>query len=318
MSSRYSSSPLPADLCRRGGRAPTSTCSCRAGGSARTHCAAIPTTPRSTRSPYCARWTVGASAEIHDTALVGRTIGVRGPRNHFELEPAGCSVPRGRHWHYSDSGHGAQGRGAGNAVVLVLRRPRSLARMAFADELSRLGSDRVHLVPQDRYGFLALTDIVNAAPSDVHVYACGPEPMLRAAEAACTSASPATRLRTERFAARTSSPTVARPSLSAPPPSGPLKAVTASNRSPFEVELRRSGVTITVPAGTTLLDAIRKVQPRVPFSCEEGYCGTCETRVLEGEPEHNDDILSEVERASNSTIMVCVGWSRSARLVLDL
>lgn len=56
----------------------------------------------------------------------------------------------------------------------------------------------------------------------------------------------------------------------------------------------------------------------VPFSCEEGYCGSCETRVLDGEPIHNDVVLTAEEKAENTLMMVCVGSCKSARLALDL
>ena len=86
----------------------------------------------------------------------------------------------------------------------------------------------------------------------------------------------------------------------------------------FEVELRRSGTTVTVPPGLTVLEAIRDVVPDVMSSCEEGFCGTCETKVLEGTPEHHDTILSAAERKRSNTMMICVGRACSRRLVLDL
>ncbi len=88
--------------------------------------------------------------------------------------------------------------------------------------------------------------------------------------------------------------------------------------APFEVELRQSGVTLQVPADRTLLSVVLDVVDSVPYSCEDGYCGSCETRVLEGIPDHRDIILSAEEHAANNTMMICVGRSKSARLVLDL
>jgi ferredoxin len=86
----------------------------------------------------------------------------------------------------------------------------------------------------------------------------------------------------------------------------------------FEVELRRTGCVVTVPPGRTILDAVRDVVPEAMSSCEEGYCGTCETRVIEGVPEHHDTILSEKERQAGKTMMICVGRSKTPRLVLDV
>jgi ferredoxin len=87
----------------------------------------------------------------------------------------------------------------------------------------------------------------------------------------------------------------------------------------FDVELVRSGVTVTVPADVSVLDAVLEVNPDVPFSCTAGFCGTCETKVLGGAVDHRDELLSEVERQANATMMICV--SRSAggdKLTLDL
>ncbi|WP_405786052.1 2Fe-2S iron-sulfur cluster binding domain-containing protein [Streptomyces sp. NBC_00138] len=67
-----------------------------------------------------------------------------------------------------------------------------------------------------------------------------------------------------------------------------------------------------------MLDVVRDAVPGVPYSCEEGYCGSCETRVLAGIPEHHDTVLSEDERRTGRTMMICVGRARSSRLVLDL
>jgi ferredoxin len=60
------------------------------------------------------------------------------------------------------------------------------------------------------------------------------------------------------------------------------------------------------------------VTPSVLYACEEGYCGTCEVRVLDGVPDHRDVVLPGEEHDSNKTMMVCVSRSRSPRLVLDL
>ena len=75
---------------------------------------------------------------------------------------------------------------------------------------------------------------------------------------------------------------------------------------------------LAVPAGRTLLHVIRDALPAVLYSCEQGYCGTCETVVLAGVPDHRDTILTDNERAQNKTMMTCVSRSKSPRLVLDL
>ena len=85
-----------------------------------------------------------------------------------------------------------------------------------------------------------------------------------------------------------------------------------------ELELRRSGTTVAVAPDTTLLQAIRGAGVEIESDCEEGYCGTCETRVLDGRPDHRDVVLSKSERASGRTIMPCVSRACGRKLVLDL
>jgi ferredoxin len=75
---------------------------------------------------------------------------------------------------------------------------------------------------------------------------------------------------------------------------------------------------VTVPPNRSLLSVVREVLPATPYSCEEGVCGTCETTVLAGVPEHHDEVLTDAERAEGATMMICVGRSASPLLVLDL
>jgi vanillate O-demethylase ferredoxin subunit len=92
----------------------------------------------------------------------------------------------------------------------------------------------------------------------------------------------------------------------------------AAREGGFEVVLERSGKTLVVEPGQTILDVLISHNIPVPFSCTEGTCGTCETGVIEGRPDHRDMILTDEERAESKTMMVCCSGSRSARLVLDL
>jgi ferredoxin len=80
----------------------------------------------------------------------------------------------------------------------------------------------------------------------------------------------------------------------------------------------RAATSVTVPAGKSLLDALLDAGIAVDHSCREGVCGACETKVLEGELEHRDGVLSKAERASGKTMMVCVSGCKGQRLVLDL
>jgi len=166
--------------------------------------------------------------------------------------------------------------------------------MAFLDRLDGYG-DRVGVHPQDEAGLLDLSPLDTPRP-DTLVYCCGPEPLLAAVEQRCAGW-PAEALRTERFAARPAAPTV---------------------DHDIEVLLQQSGRTVQVSAGISILKALEQDGVAVLSSCGEGTCGTCETGVLEGEPEHRDSVLTEAERAVGDVMMICVSRCRGRRLVLDL
>jgi vanillate O-demethylase ferredoxin subunit len=86
----------------------------------------------------------------------------------------------------------------------------------------------------------------------------------------------------------------------------------------FEVSLRRSGRTVTVAAGETILETLIEEGVDVVYSCMAGHCGTCETRVIEGTPDHRDSFLGDEERSDNKVMMICCSRSKTPVLVLDL
>lgn len=156
--------------------------------------------------------------------------------------------------------------------------------------------------PQDVAGLPDLDALLLTPRSDTEVYCCGPEPLLQAVAVACARHGwPADALHVERFAA------------AAPPPDAADQADTA-----FDVVLSRSDQRVRVGASQSLLDALGAAGITVPSSCGAGVCGTCETTVLAGTPDHRDAILSAEERESGQTMMICVSRSRSPCLVLDL
>src|SRR3954449_11066481 len=87
---------------------------------------------------------------------------------------------------------------------------------------------------------------------------------------------------------------------------------------PFDIALARTGATVTVTPEMTVLDALSRVGVDVLSSCRRGVCGTCETEVLAGRPDHRDALLDDDERDANDCMYVCVSRSRDQRLVLDL
>ena len=86
----------------------------------------------------------------------------------------------------------------------------------------------------------------------------------------------------------------------------------------FTVKLARSGGEFEISADDTILEVLRSAGIDVPSSCEQGVCGTCETVVLEGKPDHQDLLLSAEEHAENQTMMICCSGALSETLLLDL
>jgi ferredoxin len=168
--------------------------------------------------------------------------------------------------------------------------------MGFLDELAAYG-DKVRAWPQDENGFLPLADLLGQPRADTLVYCCGPEPLLDAVEQAC-QAWPHGSLHLERFTPRTLTEPVRSDS--------------------FEVVLARSDLKLVVPPERSILDVVEEAGVGVLSSCAEGTCGTCETAVLEGVPDHRDSVLDEDAQKAGDCMMICISRSCTDRLVLDL
>jgi vanillate O-demethylase ferredoxin subunit len=134
--------------------------------------------------------------------------------------------------------------------------------------------------------------VAQAAP-DTELYCCGPRPMLKLFEAATQGRG---RTHVEYFTPK-----------HAPAPIGG-----------FTVRLARAGRTVAVAPGQTILEALEAAGVVMSYSCREGVCGTCETVVLDGVPDHRDTVLSERERAANRTMLICCSGSKTDQIVLDL
>ncbi|MCR6489552.1 PDR/VanB family oxidoreductase [Amycolatopsis sp. OK19-0408] len=234
----------------------------------------------------------GGSARVHEL-VVGQRLRVDGPRNHFALVDA-------ERYLFLAGGIGitpllpmiSHVAAAGRDWQLVYG-GRTRSSMAFTDLLSQ--DDRVTLRPQDEHGLLDLPSVLAEPRPDTAVYCCGPEPLLAAVEAHCASW-PSDALHVERFAPKAA----------------------GSPQSAFEVELAGSGRVLPVPADRSILDVAEEAGLPVLSSCREGTCGTCETGVLGGTPDHRDSVLTEAEQRAGDVLMICVSRSCSPRLVLDL
>lgn len=240
----------------------------------------------------------GGSAYLHDRAAVGDLVRVRGPRNHFPLVDAARYL-------FVAGGIGITpilpmiaAAAAAGADWRLLYGGRSRQSMAFLDQLDHYG-EHVTVCPQDETGLLDLGSALADAGEDAAVYCCGPEPLLAAVEEHCAGGFSGS-LHLERFRAPVPDPSTA--------PTGD-----------FEVELRRTGLTLRVPAELSILDVVEAEGVPTDASCREGTCGSCETGVLEGVPEHRDGILSKAEREAGDIMLICVSRARCGeRLVLDL
>lgn len=240
--------------------------------------------------------TRGGSAFVHKDLRVGDEIPIKGPENHFPL-----------HFNAPYSVFVAGGIGITPIWCMIqkleaLGQPyelhyasRTRSEAAFLSETAATGKASFHFDDEEGGRVLDIAGIIKAAPRDAHVYCCGPAPMLRAFEAA-TKEWPEDQVHVEYF----------------------MPKEERATDGGFVVALNRSKKEFRVPKGKTILDVLEESGISVPASCEQGVCGTCETRVISGIPDHRDSILTPKERAENKTMFICCSGSKSDRLVLDL
>ncbi|MYW01616.1 PDR/VanB family oxidoreductase [Streptomyces sp. SID3343] len=231
----------------------------------------------------------GGSEYVNLFLRAGHRVRISEPRNNFPLVGA-------RRYLFIAGGIGI------TAILPMMRavadRPTAQAdlvyigrtedAMPFVAEIRETFADRARIIATERDGRPDLADLARRLPEDTSIYCCGPAGMLDA----CGASFPADRLHLERFrrADKTFAPD-----------------------SPFEVLCARSGVQVTVEPGETMLDALDRAGRPVASGCREGLCASCDLVVLEGTPEHRDDI-----GAPAGHMYPCVSRSLSARLVVDL
>ena len=238
----------------------------------------------------------GGSRWLHDEARVGQLFQIAPPRNHFPLtEDAPHSVLIAGGIGVTPVWCMAQRLVDIGASFELHYAVRTRADAAFLAELEAMApSARLH-VDAEAETVLDVAAIVEAAPAGAHLYCCGPAPMMAAFEAAAAGRA-AEQVHVEYFSA-------------APP---------APIEGGFVVALARSGREVVIPPGSTILETLRRAGLTLTSSCEQGVCGACETRVLEGLPDHRDLLLTPAEKAANKTMMICCSGALSDRLVLDL
>jgi ferredoxin-NADP reductase len=246
----------------------------------------------------------GGSRCVHEQLRVGMALPISAPRNNFALnEDASRSV-------LVAGGIGVTPLMSMLERLITLNKrvdfiycARSRREAAFAAQIDAIaGAADINVswhFDDERGAPPNLEQLLAGRSTDTHFYCCGPAPMLNAFERACEELG-YSNCHVERFAAVSDG------------------EKSASADRAYSVELRRSGKTLQVPSGGSLLDVLLDAGVSHDFSCREGICGACETKVLAGEVDHRDSILGKAERAANKTMMVCVSGCKRGPLVLDI
>ncbi|HSZ41175.1 MAG TPA: PDR/VanB family oxidoreductase [Trebonia sp.] len=260
----------------------------------------------------------GGSAEIHDALPPGTELRVAGPFNAFPFaaEPSVLFIAGG----------------IGITPILPMARKaaalglnwrliytgRSRATMPFLAEAEALGGAlpdgaRVEIRADEETGRPDPAELISRAPAGAVAYVCGPPPLLAGIREAANAALPASAVPASAVPASAVSANALRglhyERFTAPP---------IVDGHPFEVELKRSGTVLPVAAGQSVLSVLRAHNPATPYSCQQGFCGTCRQRVLSGAVDHRDQRLNSSEQAAGD-MLVCVSRApEGERLVLDL
>lgn len=246
----------------------------------------------------------GGSIAIHDQVQQGDVIRISEPRNLFPLV-------QGRRFLLFAGGIGvtpllamAEQLARTDADFSLHYCTRSLARTAFGQRIAAASyAPRVHLHLDDGDAGQALDlQAVLATPDpDTHLYVCGPGGYIDyVINTARSLGWPAQSLHVEYFTA------------------APSAAQDRADDDAFDVRIASTGQVIPVAPGQSVVAALSEQGFEIPLSCEQGFCGTCVTGVLEGTPDHRDIYFTDEERARNDQFTPCCSRSKSKLLVLDL
>ncbi|MBQ0783438.1 MAG: oxidoreductase [Amphritea sp.] len=239
----------------------------------------------------------GGSLFIHNQIQQGDTLKVSEPRNHFPFKPrkkclfiaGGIGITPMLPMIQEAETNGLDWR------LVYLSRERS--RMSCLEKLAHYDQSRITLNGDKEDGYIDLPGLLATCDADTSVYSCGPQRLLDTLEQQyAEQSSDSWSLDIERFAA------------------GPVDSFGAA----FDVVINSTGQRIRIPEGASALTVLREAGIKIPTSCGDGICGSCETGVLSGVPDHRDSILSEDERADNDFMMLCVSRAISPELILDL
>ena len=241
----------------------------------------------------------GGSVAVHDQLREGDLVTISEPRNHFPLVASPHTLLLAGGIGITPLMCMAQRLAATGAAFSLHYCTRSLARTAFRGELAAFG-DRVHLHLDDGDAAqkLDLPAVLAAAPAGSRIFVCGPTGFIDFVVATAKARGwPTDHVHLEYFGAAPQD---------------------TSGDGAFEVRVASTGKTYTVAADQTVVAALQAQGVDVLVSCEQGVCGTCLTRVLEGECDHRDLYLTDEEKARNDQFLPCCSRAKSPLLVLDL
>jgi vanillate O-demethylase ferredoxin subunit len=244
----------------------------------------------------------GGSAGMHERLKVGDVIEISAPRNHFPLaHEATKSLLLAGGIGVTPILCMAERLSAVGADFEMHYCTRSRERMAFAGRIGRssfANHVRLHFDDGPQEQKLDLPALLATPQTGTHLYVCGPKGFMDAVLGTARERGwPAAQLHCEYFSAEVPH--------------------SISDQS-FEVQIASTGQIIIVPKDKTVVQALTEAGVEVQTSCEQGVCGTCLTRVLEGVPDHKDMYLTPEEQAANDQFTPCCSRAKSARLVLDL
>ena len=243
----------------------------------------------------------GGSIAMHEQLQVGQIFRISSPRNHFPLTPAPNTLLFAGGIGITPILCMAERLAATDAAFQMHYCARTADRAAFRERIATsayANSVVFHFDDGAQDQKLDLHATLRAAPGGSHLYVCGPAGFIDFVISSAQELGwPEAQLHREYFAGATHD---------------------TSQDGSFEVVLASSGKVYSVPADTSIVQALAAHGIEIEMSCEQGVCGTCVTRVLEGIPDHRDTYFSDSEKRANNQCTPCCSRSLSPRLVLDL
>ncbi|WP_193076007.1 PDR/VanB family oxidoreductase [Pseudomonas sp. FME51] len=242
----------------------------------------------------------GGSRLVHGSLRVGDRLRIAAPRNNFPL------VEDGQRYDFIAGGIGitpilamvrwCQANGKDWHLHYLAR---SRLRAAFLEEFQQLDSSRVshHFLDENAGQSCDIGNLIANIPLDSQIYCCGPTPLMERVQECC-SGRPVDHVHFEWFSA--------------------ARAIVPADNDAFSVVIHSTGASYIIPPDRSILDVLEDNGVQVPFSCREGICASCETRVLSGIPEHHDYVLSDAEKASGRSMLICVSRAKTPVLELDI